>query len=71
MTTSNWDKILLLMWKNWLLQWRHKARMIMEIVVPVLLSTLLVLIRGVIQPDIIENVTSFTPVPINTLESLR
>lgn len=71
MATSNWDKFRLLMWKNWLLQWRHKLQMIMEILVPVVFSALLVLIRSLIDPEVIPTVTKFDSVEINTLEPLR
>lgn len=42
---SNFDKFRLLMWKNGLLQWRHKVQTIVEIMVPVLFSVILILIR--------------------------
>lgn len=50
MSATNWDKFRLLMWKNWLLQWRHKTQTIVQLLVPVVFSALLVLIRGLVDP---------------------
>lgn len=47
---NNWDKFRLLMWKNGLLQWRHKFRTIMEILVPVLFSMMIISIRRIEGP---------------------
>ncbi|XP_050517580.1 phospholipid-transporting ATPase ABCA3-like isoform X2 [Diabrotica virgifera virgifera] len=44
------DKFLLLMWKNWLLQYRKPIQTIIEIVAPVLFSFLLVYIRSLSDP---------------------
>lgn len=71
MTSSNWDKFVLLMWKNWLLQWRHKLQLVMQILVPIILIALLALISLVANPKVFGNVTRFKPVQINTLKSLR
>lgn len=49
--TSRWQKFRLLMWKNYLLQWRHPFQTILEIAIPVLFSALLVLIRSLVTPD--------------------
>ncbi|GJQ88075.1 hypothetical protein Trydic_g13088 [Trypoxylus dichotomus] len=48
---QNWDKFLLLTWKNWLLQWRHPVQTILEILAPVLFAALLILVRGLISPE--------------------
>lgn len=45
------DKFLLLMWKNWLLQYRRPIQTAVEIVVPVLFSILLVVIRRLVDPE--------------------
>lgn len=47
----NWDKFCLLLWKNWLLQWRHKIQTVVEILAPVFFSGLLVLIRSLVEPE--------------------
>lgn len=48
MRTSNFAKFRLLMWKNWLLQWRHKLSTTVEVLAPVIFSALLVVIRGLV-----------------------
>ncbi|XP_076264015.1 ATP binding cassette subfamily A member 3 isoform X2 [Rhynchophorus ferrugineus] len=44
-------KFLLLMWKNWLLQYRKPIQTLIEILAPVLFSILLVLIRSLVDPE--------------------
>ncbi|XP_072399805.1 phospholipid-transporting ATPase ABCA3-like isoform X2 [Diabrotica undecimpunctata] len=44
------DKFLLLMWKNWLLQYRKPIQTMIEIIAPVLFSFLLVYIRSLSDP---------------------
>lgn len=70
-STSNFDKFRLLMWKNYLLQWRHKVQMTVEIVVPVLLCGILVMIRSLVNPVEFSEPTYFVPFRINTLDGLR
>lgn len=71
MTTSWWNKLTLLLWKNWLLQWRHKIQTVIEILVPVLFSSLLVLMRSLVDPiDYPEN-TTFDPLPLLDMFVLR
>lgn len=71
MTTSRWNKFTLLLWKNGLLQWRHKVQTVIEILVPVLFSSLLVLMRGLVDPiDFPEN-RIFTPLPLDHIFPLR
>lgn len=65
MTTSSWSKFTLLMWKNWILQWRHKLQTVIEILVPVVFSSLLVLIRSLVNPTDWPDVTTFYPIPFN------
>lgn len=67
MATSSWDKFCLLMWKNWLLQWRHKLQAIIEILIPVLFSALLVLLRSLVDPEVFPNPTKYSPVPIDSI----
>lgn len=47
-----WGKFSLLMWKNWLLVWRRKFMSLFEIMLPVFFSALLVLMRGLSEPDV-------------------
>lgn len=48
---SNWDKFVLLLWKNWTLQWNHKWQMIIELVLPAIFSLLLVLVRTLVDTE--------------------
>ncbi|RZC40676.1 ATP-binding cassette sub-family A member 3-like, partial [Asbolus verrucosus] len=45
------EKFLLLMWKNWLLQYRKPLQTLVEIIAPVLFSILLVVIRSLVDPE--------------------
>jgi ATP-binding cassette subfamily A (ABC1) protein 3 len=56
-----WSKFVLLTWKNWTLQRRHPIQTAVEILAPVLLASLLVLIRSLVEPEKIDHETSFTP----------
>lgn len=70
-TNSNFDKFALLMWKNGVIQYRHKVQTIIEIVVPVLFSLILVWIRSLVHPHIITNNTTYELLNIETLTPLR
>lgn len=67
-TSNNWGKFRLLMWKNFLLQWRHKTQAIVEILVPVVFSALLVLIRYLVEPTVHAMPTRYAPFAIDTLD---
>lgn len=68
---NNWDKFRLLMWKNSLLQWRHKVQTAVEILVPVLFSVILIFIRSIVDPDYYTEPTTYKPFEINTIDPLR
>lgn len=70
-STTNWDKFRLLMWKNYLLQWRHKIQSIVEIAVPIVLCGLLVFTRSMVDPDVFDKPTLFSPFRIDTLDGVR
>lgn len=65
MVASGFDKFRLLMWKNWLLQWRHPLQTGVEIIAPVLFSALLVLIRSLVEPTSHLETTVFPEFQIN------
>lgn len=68
---NSFDKFRLLMWKNFLLQYRHKFQTVAEILVPVLFSVILILIRSIVDPDLYPNKTTYNSFDISTLRSLR
>lgn len=68
--TSQWSKFRLLMWKNWLLQWRHKLQAVIELFVPVVFSALLVLLRSLVDPELFPNETIYPPLPISQMNLL-
>lgn len=70
-STSNFSKFRLLMWKNYLLQWRHKVQAVVEILIPVLLCGILVLIRNLVETQTVDKQTLFYPFRINNLDDLR
>ncbi|KAJ6645936.1 hypothetical protein Bhyg_01145 [Pseudolycoriella hygida] len=69
--TSNFSKFRLLMWKNLLLQWRHKLRTLVEILAPVLFSALLVVIRSLVDPRLYPCPTRFPSFPLGNLDNFR
>ena len=42
---SAWAKFRVLMWKNWTLQRRHKVQAVLEVLLPVLFTSLIVITR--------------------------
>uniref|UniRef100_A0A1A9X391 ABC transporter domain-containing protein n=1 Tax=Glossina brevipalpis TaxID=37001 RepID=A0A1A9X391_9MUSC len=48
---SSWDKFKLLLWKNWILQWNQKWQLIMELLLPGIFSSLMVLIRTLVVAE--------------------
>lgn len=70
-STSNFSKFRLLMWKNYLLQWRHKVQAVVEILIPVLLCGILVLIRNLVDPQTVDKQTLFYPFRVSNLDDLR
>ncbi|XP_017768274.1 PREDICTED: ATP-binding cassette sub-family A member 3 [Nicrophorus vespilloides] len=46
---ARWDKFVLLMWKNWILQLRHPVQTLFEILVPVFFCSVLVLVRSLVD----------------------
>ncbi|XP_045462662.1 phospholipid-transporting ATPase ABCA3-like isoform X2 [Harmonia axyridis] len=48
--SKRWDKFTLLMWKNWILQYRKPLQTVIEILAPVLFSILLVIVRNLVEP---------------------
>ncbi|XP_074034978.1 phospholipid-transporting ATPase ABCA3 isoform X2 [Leptinotarsa decemlineata] len=61
----NLDKFILLMWKNWVLQYRKPIQTLIEIVTPVLFCIILVIIRGLSDPELRKDqiYPPFSPIP--------
>ena len=57
--TSGWSKFQLLLWKNWVVQKRHKVQTLVEIALPVFFAALLVLIRDLAPADVFNNATVY------------
>lgn len=68
---TNFDKFRLLMWKNGLLQYRHRVQTVIEILVPVLFSVILILIRSIVDPDIFSENTTYKSFDVSSLKPLR
>ncbi|XP_018330699.1 ATP-binding cassette sub-family A member 3 [Agrilus planipennis] len=66
---QKWNKFCLLFWKNWLLQIRHPVQTVIEILAPVLFSSLLVLIRSLVDVEEYNNGMSFSAFKANLNES--
>lgn len=52
------------MWKNWLLVRRLKVQTTLEIIIPVIFSALLVLIRGLSDPDVFPEPFDYDSLPL-------
>ncbi|XP_035432453.1 phospholipid-transporting ATPase ABCA1 [Spodoptera frugiperda] len=63
---SPFAKFRLLMWKNFLQQWRHRTQTVLEILLPVLTMTLVLILRWQIEPAERETQT-YPPFRANTL----
>ncbi|KAJ6635436.1 Phospholipid-transporting ATPase ABCA3 [Pseudolycoriella hygida] len=61
MTTSAWDKFLLLSWKNWIIQIRHPIQTIFEVLVPIFICALLILVRGLVEIKEYNEDTRYQP----------
>ncbi|XP_044748783.1 phospholipid-transporting ATPase ABCA3 [Coccinella septempunctata] len=67
--SKRWDKFTVLMWKNWILQYRRPLQTVIEILAPVLFSILLVIVRNLVEPTH-NNTLIFEPFcPTSPLQS--
>uniref|UniRef100_A0A182K217 ABC transporter domain-containing protein n=1 Tax=Anopheles christyi TaxID=43041 RepID=A0A182K217_9DIPT len=71
MPTSNWDKLVLLLWKNWIIQKRHYMQTMFEVTIPVLACSLLILVRGLVTPTIYTEPTTFRNLNVRSLAMIR
>ncbi|XP_050094334.1 phospholipid-transporting ATPase ABCA1-like isoform X1 [Anopheles aquasalis] len=69
--TSRWNKFVLLLWKNWIIQKRHYIQTLFEILIPVLCCAMLIVVRGLVDPEQVEEPTLFERLGIGTMERLN
>lgn len=67
MGASSWEKFLLLLWKNWIIQKRHYVQTIFEILIPALSCAVLILIRGLVDPKVFDEPTIWNGLPTDTI----
>ena len=63
MVASGFEKFRLLTWKNWMIQYRHPIQTVVELAIPILCCSLLVLIRGLVE---IRQYPEYRYEPMNT-----
>ncbi|XP_058835896.1 phospholipid-transporting ATPase ABCA3-like isoform X2 [Topomyia yanbarensis] len=71
MATTDWEKFKLLLWKNWIIQKRHYVQTIFEITIPVLACSLLILVRGLVNPSTYTEPVTFERLYVSSIASLR
>lgn len=64
------DKFCLLMWKNCLIQYRHKTQTLLLILIPILFTANLPFIRSLIRPEVNSQKTYFNAFDINAIPKL-
>ncbi|XP_055623836.1 phospholipid-transporting ATPase ABCA3-like [Toxorhynchites rutilus septentrionalis] len=69
--TSNGDKFLLLLWKNWIIQKRHYFQTFFEVIIPVLCCSILLLLRGLVDPNMVKESSIFRPILTDVLPPIR
>ncbi|XP_053687488.1 phospholipid-transporting ATPase ABCA3-like [Sabethes cyaneus] len=70
MQTSSWDKFLLLVWKNWIIQKRHYVQTLFEILIPAVCCAVLILVRGLVDPELFDQPSVWEPLPTDTVEHM-
>lgn len=64
---DNFGKFRLLMWKNYLLQWRNKSQTLLQILIPVLFLMNLVFIRSLIKTTVTTSNLKYKSFSIETV----
>ncbi|XP_053679934.1 phospholipid-transporting ATPase ABCA3-like [Anopheles nili] len=70
MATSSWDKFILLLWKNWIIQKRHYVQTLFEILIPAIACAVLIVVRGLVDADVYDEPTTWNPLEINTIRHM-
>ena len=68
--TSGWSRFKLLLWKNWVVQKRHKIQTVVEVALPVFFASLLVIIRHLAPADVYHNATVYPAYRIGQLPNI-
>ncbi|XP_053689795.1 phospholipid-transporting ATPase ABCA3-like [Sabethes cyaneus] len=71
MGSSDWEKFKLLLWKNWIIQKRHYVQTIFEIMIPVLACSLLILVRGLVNPSTYSKPVIFDSLNVSSIAGIR
>lgn len=56
---SSWDKLKLLLWKNYKIQTRHKIQTIVELLLPLIFTIILVIIRILVKSTLVTEPTIY------------
>ncbi|XP_053672343.1 phospholipid-transporting ATPase ABCA3-like [Anopheles nili] len=70
-STSRWSKFVLLLWKNWIIQKRHYIQTMFEILIPVFCCAMLIIVRGLVDPDEVLEPTIFDELHVGSLSELE
>ncbi|XP_034655824.1 ATP-binding cassette sub-family A member 3 [Drosophila subobscura] len=63
---GDWQKLKLLLWKNWTLQWNQKIQLIFALILPVIFLLLIVVLRVLVEPESMP-VIRYPPVSISDM----
>uniref|UniRef100_A0A182IUJ1 ABC transporter domain-containing protein n=1 Tax=Anopheles atroparvus TaxID=41427 RepID=A0A182IUJ1_ANOAO len=70
MATSSWDKFVLLLWKNWIIQKRHYVQTLFEILIPAIACVVLIVVRGLVDADVYDEPTTWHPLETDTIRHM-
>lgn len=66
-SVGTFEKFRLLMWKNILIQRRHKVQTFIQILMPILFISILILIRSLVEPEVVSKNSFYSPFDINNI----
>lgn len=68
---SDWTIFKLLLWKNFIIQRRHKFQTFLEIIVPVIFASLLLVLRHLVTPEYHDGALKFDKFECDSIKGLR
>jgi len=68
--SSGFSKLKLLLWKNWVVQKRHKIQTVSEVALPVFFASLLIIIRDLAPANRYPEPTFYPPIDINHMPNI-